>query len=152
MLGGKRVGHSGRLFDHSDCFSIQCVFLTCFDNDYRVVSSLLGYGGVRIHRAETLDQADFILTVTGGTVVLTDCLFLDGTWEDAIEMCAHVHPTVSSLVIADPADRDFVEDATDRGAFGIFWRPLPMLRLRKLIEGAHEAAVRRRQAPEAIFA
>jgi hypothetical protein len=116
MLKGKRMGHSGPSFEHSDCFSIQCVFLTCFENDYRVVGTILAYGGIRIHRAETLDQADFILTVTGGTVVLTDSVFLDGTWEDTLEMCAHLHPTVSALVISHPEDRDFVEGATDRGA------------------------------------
>ena len=152
MPDGTRLGHAVRSFDHSDCFSIHCVFLTCFENDYRVVSTLLGYAGIRIHRAETLDQADFILTVTGATVLLTEPLFLDGAWEDALEMCAHVHPTVSLLVIANPADRDFVENAADRGASGIFWRPLPLVRLRKLVQSAHEAAVRRRQEQEAIFA
>jgi len=152
MLGRNRVRHSERLFGHSDCPSIQCVFLTCFDNDYRVVHTLLGYAGIRTHRAETLDQADFILTVTSATVVLMDSLFLDGTWKDALAMCTQVHPTVSSLVVADPSDRDFVEEATDRGALGIFWRPLPLVRLRKLIESAHEAATRRRQVQEVLFA
>ena len=29
-----------------------------------------------MHRAETLEQADFLLTVTDGTVLLTDASFL----------------------------------------------------------------------------
>ena len=152
MLDRKSGGQFTGSFGHSDCFSIQCVFLTCFESDYRVANTLLGYGRVQIHRAQTLDEADFILTVTGATVVLTDSLFLDGTWEDALEMCAHVHPTVSSLVIADPADRDFVAHATDRGASAIFWRPLPIAQLRKILVSAHEAALRRKQVQESIYA
>jgi len=45
-----------------------------------------------MHRAETLDEADFLLTVTGATAFVSDVTFPDGTWRDALAMVAEVHP------------------------------------------------------------
>lgn len=125
-------------------FSIDCVFLTCFQDEWRAIATLLQYGGIRSHRAETTEQADFLLTVTGGTVLLTDAIFLDGCWNDALRMCAQLHPCVSTFVIADSIDSAFVSEALDRGACGTFTKPLSILKAQKLIHLADEAARDRR--------
>ncbi len=94
---------------------------------------------IRLHRAETVEQADFLLTVTDGTVLLTDVAFLDGCWDDAIDMLAQFHPLVASLVIADEVDRQFVSEAPNRGACRVFWKPLEWGRVCRFIWTAHEA-------------
>jgi DNA-binding NtrC family response regulator len=118
---------------------IDCVFLTCFDFDFHFLANVLLGSGIRMHLAETLEQADFLLTVTGGTVLLTDASFLDGSWDDAIDMLAHFHPLVASLVTADQVDRQFVSEAPNRGACGVLWKPLEWSRVCQFIRAAHEA-------------
>ena len=89
---------------------------------------------------ETLEQADFLLTATEGTVLLSDASFLDGFWDDAIDMLAQFHPLVASLVSADQVDRRFVAEAPNRGACGVLWKPLEWSRVCRFIRTAHEAA------------
>ena len=119
---------------------IDCVFLTCFDSDFQFFANVLLGSEIRMHRAETLEQADFLLTVTGGTVLLTDVSFLDGFWDDAIDMLAQLHPLVASLVTAGEVDRQFVSEAPNRGACGVLWKPLEWSRVCRFIRAAHEAA------------
>ena len=118
---------------------IDCVFLTCFDADFHFLANVLLGSYIRMHRAETLEQADFLLTVTGGSVLLTDASFLDGFWDEAADMLAQFHPLVAFLVIADEVDRQFVSEAPKRGACGILWKPLEWSRVCRLIRVAHEA-------------
>jgi len=51
---------------------IECVFLTCLQSDFSFLSTVLYYSGIRMHRADTLEEADFLLTVTSSTVFLSD--------------------------------------------------------------------------------
>ena len=44
---------------------IDCIFISCFKYDFEFLQCLLSYTGTRLHRAETLNEADFLLTVTG---------------------------------------------------------------------------------------
>jgi DNA-binding NtrC family response regulator len=118
---------------------IDCVFLTCFDSVFHFLANVLLSSGIRMHRAETSEQADFMLTATGGTVLLSDTAFLGGSWADAIDMLAHFHPLVASLVIADRVDRQVVSEASDRGAFGVLWKPLEWGQVCRFIRTAHEA-------------
>ena len=106
---------------------------------HRLGANVLLGSEIRMHRAETLEQADFLLTVTGGTVLLTDASFLDGFWDDAIDMLAHFHPLVASLVVADQVDRDFVSEAPNRGACGVLCKPLEWSQVCRFIRAAHEA-------------
>jgi hypothetical protein len=91
----------------------------------------------------TVEEADFLLTVTEATVLLSDTLVLDGCW-DSLRMCASFHPSVTTFLIANPAQRDYLSQASELGAAGIQWRPLDISYSRKLIQLAHEAAVLRR--------
>jgi DNA-binding NtrC family response regulator len=122
---------------------IDCVFLTCFESDFQFLANVLPGSGIRMHRAETLEQADFLLTVTGGTVLLTDVSFLDGFWDEAADMLAQSHPLVAFLVIADEVDRQFVSGALHHGACGVLWKPLEWDQLRRFIRVAHEATEER---------
>ena len=122
---------------------IDCVFLTCFDSDFHFLANVLLGSEIRMHRAETLEQADFLLTVTGGTVLLTDVSFLDGFWDEAADMLAQFHPLVAFLVIADEVDRQFVSEAPNRGACGVLWKPLEWSRVCRSIRAAHEATEER---------
>jgi DNA-binding NtrC family response regulator len=128
---------------HVTGYSIDCVFLTCFDSRFHFFAELLRQGGIRMHRAETLDQADFFLTVTDATVVLSDVVFLDGSWRDAIKILSYLHPLVVTAVIADEEDRQYLSEAADSGAFAVLWRPFEFAQLRRLIRIAGEAAQQR---------
>ena len=118
------------------------MFLTCFRSDFSFLATVLYYSRIRMHRAETLDEADFLLTVTAGSVFLTDMMFLDGCWRDALRMISEVHPHVAALVMADAVDRPFLpdSDAYAVGACGILWKPFAMDRTIDLIQTADEAS------------
>jgi DNA-binding NtrC family response regulator len=103
---------------------IECVFLTCFAAEFSTLATVLQFSGIRAHRAETLEEADFYLTVTGATVLMTDVLFLDGNWRDALGMVAATHPLAAALVAADEVDWPFLSDAYRLGACGVLWKPI----------------------------
>jgi DNA-binding NtrC family response regulator len=123
---------------------VDCVFLSCFDHSVLFLASMLGQGGIRLHRAHTLEVADFLLLATRGTVLVLDTTFLDGSWEDALAMTAQAHPLVATLICADLVDREFIASAQERGAFDVLWRPIELERLRPSIWTAHEVTVERR--------
>ena len=131
------------LLESSTDYGIDCVFLTCFDFRFQLFAELLRQGEIRMHRAETLDQADFVLSVTGAAVLLSDVVFFDGSWKDAIEMVTCLHPLVVTAIIADNEDRECLSQASDFGAFAVLWRPFDVSRLRRLIKIANEAAQER---------
>lgn len=118
---------------------IDCVYLTCFRSEFSVLAIILHYSGIGMHRAETLDEADFLLTVTGGTVLLSDVTFLDGSWHDALLMARRMHPLVGSLVVADPVDGPSLMDVYELGACGSLWKPVDASRAIHLIHTLHEA-------------
>jgi DNA-binding NtrC family response regulator len=124
---------------------IECVFLTCFRSDFSFLATVLYYSSIRMHRADTLDEADFLLTVTSSTVFLSDTRFLDGSWRESLRMVSEVHPHVAALVVADAVERPFLSDADvyALGACGILWKPLWMDRTIDLIRTANEAAQNR---------
>jgi DNA-binding NtrC family response regulator len=126
----------------SNSSGVDCVFLSCFEHNVLFVASILGQG-IRVHHADTVEMADLLLLATGGTVLLADTTFLDGSWEDALAMAGSVHPLVSTLICADPVDREFIASAQERGAFDVLWRPIELDRLRASIWTAHEATVER---------
>jgi DNA-binding NtrC family response regulator len=128
----------------SRCSGVDCVFLSCFDYNALFLASMLGQGGIRLHRAHTAEMADFLLLATQATVLVLDTTFLDGSWEDALGMTAQVHPLVATLICADLVDREFIASAQERGAFDVLWRPIELDRLRSSIWTAHEVTVERR--------
>ena len=123
---------------------VDCVFLSCFDHDVMFFASMLCRGGIRLHRADTLEVADLLLLATRGTVLLLDTTFLDGSWADALAMIGNEYPLVATLVCAYPVDREFIASAQARGAFDVLWRPIELWRLRSSIWTAHEVTVERR--------
>ena len=48
----------------SQCSGVDCVFLSCFDYNALFLASMLGQGGIRLHRAHTAEMADFLLLAT----------------------------------------------------------------------------------------
>lgn len=99
---------------------------------------------IRLHRADTLELADFLLLATDATVLLTDTTFLDGRWQDALAMADRVHQLVTTVICADPVDRPFLSKLHERGALEVLWMPLELHRLRSTIGRAHEVTVERR--------
>src|ERR1035441_3850884 len=89
----------------SRCSGVDCFFLSCFDHNALFLASMLGQGGIRLHRAHTAEMADFMLLATRGTVLVLDTTFLDGSWEDALAMIGQVHPLVATLICADQIGR-----------------------------------------------
>jgi DNA-binding NtrC family response regulator len=97
-----------------------------------------------LYHAESLDEAGFLLTVTGSTVLLADVLFEDGSWRNALRMLEDHHPLVPMLVIADRVDWPFLNDLFERGACGVIWKPFDFDAIRKQIRSLHEASRERR--------
>jgi len=128
-----------RLREVTDAKQIECVYLTCFRSEFSALAIVVQYSGIRMHRAETLEEADFLLTVTGSTVLLSDITFLDGTWEDALLMARQVHPLAAGLIVAEPADWPSLANAYDRGACAAVEKPVDYLRTIHLIGTLHEA-------------
>ena len=123
---------------------VDCVFLSCFDHNAQFFASMLGPGGIRLHRACTVEMADFLLLATRGTVLVSDTTFLDGSWEDALAMTRTVHPLVATVICADLVDSEFVAMAQERGAFEVLWRPVELEQLRSRIRAADELTRERR--------
>jgi DNA-binding NarL/FixJ family response regulator len=123
---------------------IDCVVLTCFATEFSFLALVLQYSYIRLHRAETVDQADFLLLATGATSFLTDVTFLDGTWCDALRICAENHPLVASVIVADPVDHPYLGDAYARGACGVLWKPVDLVAATEMIRALHQAAVDRK--------
>jgi DNA-binding NtrC family response regulator len=123
---------------------IDCVCLTCFAFSIEFLATMLRSSGIRFHCAETVEQADFLLTATAGTVLLSDVVFLDGCWANAVDMLAHFHPDVVALVVADTMDRQFVAEALEAGVSCIIWRPIDTGQLARTLHAAHEASQERR--------
>jgi DNA-binding NarL/FixJ family response regulator len=118
---------------------IQTVFLTCFRSEFTLAATVLRYSAIGMHRAETLTEADFLLTVTAGTVLLCDVMFLDGFYQDAIRMSTNIHPFVTSLIVADDIDQPLIADAYRRGALGVLWKPMDFVKAIDLIRTADQA-------------
>src|SRR5579872_6285939 len=119
---------------------VECVYLTCFRSTFSTLSTVLHYSGVRMHRAESLEEADFLLTVTDATAFLSDVTFPDGTWRDALGMSAELHPLTPLVVIADPIDHPFLSDTYARGACGILWKPIDFADATRAIRTIDQAA------------
>jgi DNA-binding NtrC family response regulator len=119
---------------------IDCVVLTSFDNEFSFLNSVLRPAGIRIHRAETLEQADFLLMVTETTVLLSDVAAVDCSWRCAMERFREYHPLVAMLLIADPIDEPYVQDAFQLGACGVLWKPIQFDTATRLIRVANEAS------------
>ena len=63
--------------------SIHCVVLSSFRSDFSYLQNVFRLAGMRMKHAESLDQADFLLTVTESTALLADFCFEGGNWRDA---------------------------------------------------------------------
>jgi DNA-binding NarL/FixJ family response regulator len=122
---------------------IECVFLTCFNSDFQVFAVLLRRSGIYMHCAETLERADFLMTVTGATVLLADPVFEDGTWGEAAAMLESFHPRAALVVVADGEDGEFRINALDRGVCGLLSKPLRMSDLRDAVQAAHRISLNR---------
>lgn len=119
---------------------IEAVFLTCFRPEFSSLALILQYSSIRLHRADTLAEADFLMTVSGATVLISDLLFLDGTWRDALRMSAGIHPLAGSMVVADPADWPQIADLYEFGGCAVLWKPLDCVRAIQLIRTVDQAA------------
>jgi DNA-binding NtrC family response regulator len=131
---------------------INCVVLSSFRSEFTFLQNVFRLTGIRMRHAESLDEADFLLTVTDSTVVLVDVLFADGSWQDALNLLSNRYPLVTMLVLADPVDCPFLRDLFSLGACGIIWKPFDFDAAARLIRAVHEAS-RERQAlqGEALF-
>jgi DNA-binding NarL/FixJ family response regulator len=131
---------------------INCVVLSSFRSEFTFLQNVFRLTGIRMHHAESLDEAAFLLTVTESTVLLADIVFADGSWQSALSLLRDSYPLVTMLVIADPVDRPFLRDLYGRGACGIIWKPFDFEAARRLIRAVHEASKERRALREEIEA
>ena len=87
---------------------INCVVLSSFRSEFTFLQDVFRLTGLRMHYAESLDQADFLLTVTESTVLLSDMMFEGGNWQSALCLLREHHPLVTMLVIAEEVDWPFL--------------------------------------------
>lgn len=125
-------------------YFIDCVVLSSFEGESSFLRNVFRTAGIRVHHADSISEADFLLTVTGSTVLLSDVIFSGGYWQGALDLLSKGHPLVTMLVIADPVDREFLEDLFARGACGVIWKPFQFHSVTKLLRAAHEASRERR--------
>jgi DNA-binding NarL/FixJ family response regulator len=123
--------------------SFECMLLSSFDSEFTFLRNICGTTGIRMHHARSIDETDFLLTVTGGMVLLSDVIFEGGYWQDAASLLAESHPLVSMLVVADPVDEPFLSDLYDRGACGVIWKPFEYALLIRQLQSAYDAATER---------
>ncbi len=123
---------------------INCVVLSSFRSEFTFLRNVFRLAGLRLHHAESLDEADFLLTVTGSTVLLSDVTFEGGSWRSALNLLRNRHPLVPMLVVADPVDGPFLRDLFEHGACGVVWRPYDFEAIRKQVRALHEASKERR--------
>jgi len=136
-----RTGRSTDLY-------INCVVLGSPRSEFTFLRNVFGPVGIRMHHAECLDEADLLLTVTESTVLLSNVVFEDGSWHDAISLLSQRHPLVTMLVIADHAELPFLGDLFSRGACGVLWKPFEFAAVRRMIRAVHEASQERRALQE----
>jgi hypothetical protein len=121
---------------------IECVFLTSSHADVAAVARLVSASGIRIHHARTLEQADFMLLVSGAKVLLADA---GAAWSEAQDMLARVHPG-TELVLAVA---DWSESWAD-AAYEVVQKPFGAEELKRTLTNAHAVArarsARRRRA------
>lgn len=122
---------------------IDCVVLTAFDSAFSFLRNTWALVGIRAHHATSLEQADFLMMATGATVLLSEMALVDCSWRSALDMIGMYHPLVSMLVMADPADQPFLEEALKLGVCGVVWKPIQFDAATKLIRTAHEACEER---------
>ncbi len=127
----------------SDLF-VDCVVLSSFQSEFSFLQNVFRTSGIRVHHADSVDEADFLLTVTGSAVLLSDVIFEGGYWQSALAMLQETHSLVTMLVIAAPVDRPFLRDVFSRGACGIIWQPFQFQAVARQIRAAHEASNERR--------
>jgi DNA-binding NtrC family response regulator len=120
------------------------VLLTAFDDEFTFLKNVLGFAGLRVHRARSIEQADFLLLVTEAKVLLSDVAMVDCSWRCAMRLVRERYPLVSPIVIADPIDYPFLHDAFALGACGVLWKPIELSLASRMIWVAREASVERR--------
>jgi DNA-binding NtrC family response regulator len=125
-------------------YFIDCVLLSSFEGESSFLRNVFRTAGIRVHHAESISEADFLLTVTGSTVLLSDVIFEGGYWHSALGLLGKGHPLVTVLVIADPVDQPFLGDVFSRGACGVIWKPFQFGSVTKQLRAAHEASGERR--------
>jgi DNA-binding NtrC family response regulator len=123
---------------------IEAVFLTCFRTEFSLLATVLQYSRIRAHRAETLEEADFLLTASGGTVLVSDLTFLDGTWRDALGMAADTHPLTGCLLLAERTDCPAAGELYKLGGCGALLKPVDCMEAIRLIRTVDQAARDRR--------
>jgi len=128
---------------HPSDLYIKCVVLSSFRADFTYLRNVYRLTGIRMHHAESLDEADFLLMVTESTVLIVDAAFADGSWQTALTLLSDRYPLVATLVIANPADRPFLKDLFSRGACGVIWKPFQFGTVRRMIRAVHGASKER---------
>lgn len=131
---------------------INCIVLGTLRSEFTFLRNVFGPVGIRMHHAECLDQADLLLTVTESTVLLSEMVFEDGSWHDALGLLSKRHPLVTMLVIAERSDFASLGELFSRGACGVIWKPFEFGAVRRLIRAVHEASKERRALQEEMWA
>lgn len=119
---------------------IDCVVLTAFSAEFAFLKNIFGRVGIRMHHAATLEQADFLLMATEAAVLVSDIATADCSWRGALDLIGERYPLVAMLVLADPVDLPFLQQACALGVCGVLWKPVRLEKAAKLIRTAHQAS------------
>lgn len=128
---------------------IECVILTASAPQAAFLKNICSVVGIRVHRAATLEDADFLLMATNSAVLLSDVIAVDCSWQSALGMLWEQYPHVKMLVVADPSEAPFLQDADAPGLSGVIWRPIQFNTVIQSIRAAHQASSDERKVVQA---
>jgi len=117
-----------------------CVFLSSSEREFQTATRLLEPPCIRIHHAALLDRADSLLDATGALVLLSDMAFPGGSWTDAKEMLAKLHPRVALVLALENADERLWVDVLEQGVYDVVLKPFASDELRRILENARAHA------------
>jgi len=81
-----------------------------------------------------------LLRVLQARVLLTDPIFAEGRWTDALQLLKLSHPGVSIVVAVNTPDAKLEEALLEAGGFGVTAFPFSRLGLVGVVRGAHACA------------
>jgi DNA-binding NarL/FixJ family response regulator len=122
-------------------YRFSCVYLTSCSQAADLVSTLAATAQIRIHHANSLDNAKARIQATKARVILADVAFDKGDWKDAARMAAHLPFQVALVLVSRFVDHWLWIDALEGGAYDLISQPFRADELRCILANAHLSAI-----------
>lgn len=122
-------------------YELSCIYLTSCSQAAKRASTLAATAQIRIHHANSLDNAKALLQATKARIILADVTFEKGSWEDAVRMASLLPLRVTLVLVSRFVDQRLWIDALEGGAYDLILEPFHADELRCILGNAHLSAV-----------